>query len=319
MPPLPFRAGAPRAPVWRRCSIVPLLLALSACSPLQVAEALIPDSHMAVRHGIAYGADARQRLDVYRPRGTAALAPVIVFLYGGRWREGERDEYRLLGNALTRHGMVAVIPDYRLYPGTTFPGWVTDAAQAVRWTREHVRAYGGDPRRIFVMGHSAGGHTAALLALDERFLRDAGVPEGAVSGFVVLAGPVDTVWTAPDVQQVMGPPAEWDRTYAFNFIDGSEPPLLLLHGQDDETVRARNSRHFAERVEQAGGCARAVVYPDIGHIRIVVALAAPWLKIAPVLREVEQFVREPRRACGPRSPSRNASAPVSAGSADPTR
>lgn len=307
---LVFRTGKVAAVRWRGLLTVFLLLFGAACSPREFAEALVPDAHMQLHRGLAYGPDARQRLDVYRPRRAQAPAPAVVFLYGGRWREGSRDDYRLLGTALTRQGIVTVVPDYRLFPDTTFPGWVADAAHAVRWTREHVRQYGGDPGRIFVMGHSAGGHTAALLALDEHFLRDAGVPDGTVNGFVILAGPVDTVWTAPDVQQVMGPREQWSRTYPTTFLDGTEPPLLLLHGAEDETVRPGNSMHFAARVQQAGGCARAVLYPGLGHVRLVVALAAPWLGSASVLRDVSRFVDNPHRICEPAAQALGSNAPV---------
>lgn len=269
---------------------------------------------MAVRHGIVYGDSARQQLDVYRPRKLAAPAPVVVFLYGGRWQQGERDEYRLVGTALTRRGFVVVVPDYRLYPAVKFPRWVEDAALAVRWTHEHIRAYGGDPEQVVVVGHSAGAHSAVLLAMDERYLRNAGVPAGTVRGFVSLAGPVDTVWTAPDVQALMGPRDLWPTTYPANYIDGNEPPLLLLHGKDDETVRTGNSVEFARRVEQAGGCARAVLYPDVGHISLMVAVAAPWLGKGAVLNEIAAFVREPRRVCGVRTAvveARNAGTPHS--------
>lgn len=279
-------------------ALLAMLAGLAACSPRRAAEALLLGSHFVHTPDVAYGPEARQRLDVYRPRNAREPAPVVVFLYGGRWRDGSKDEYRLLGDALTRRGMVAVVADYRLAPAVRFPAWVEDGARAVRWARENAARFGGDTARIFVVGHSAGGHTAALLALDERFLREAGVPAGAVRGFVALAGPVDTVWTAPDVQAAMGPPAGWPATYPATHVDGSEPPLLLLHGAGDETVSPASSTGLAARIREKGGCARAVVYPDVGHVEIVLTFAVPRLRAAPVLDDVEAFVRNPRgNAC----------------------
>jgi acetyl esterase/lipase len=299
------RPGAIPGATQRSWVVLACVLALaSACSPRRAAEALLLGDHFTLASGLSHGEGARQRLDVYRPRAVRRPAPVVVFLYGGRWQRGSREEYRLLGDALTRRGFVAVVPDYRLYPQASFPAWVEDGAAAVRWTRENIRRYGGDPERIFVVGHSAGAHTAALLALDQRYLRRAGVPAGGVRGFVSLAGPVDTVWTDPDVQALMGPRAGWPATYPETFIDGTEPPLLLLHGAGDETVSAANSVRLAARIRERGGCARSIVYPELGHIEIVVALAVPRLGIAPVLDDVAEFVRAPMETtCPPSRPA----------------
>lgn len=274
-----------------------MLALLAACSPRKLAEAVIPDNHFVLTRDLAYGGAPRQRLDVYRPRAAQSPAPTVVFLYGGRWQRGSRTDYRLLGNALTRRGFVVVVPDYRLYPEVRFPTFVEDGAQAVRWTRINAPRFGIDTTQIFVVGHSAGAHTAALLALDERWLRGVGLPPGAVRGYVSLAGPVDTVWTDPDVQALMGPPAGWPTTYPRNHIQGNEPPLLLLHGGGDQTVNPSSSTRLAARIRERGGCARAVVYPRVGHVEIAVALAAPFLGIAPVMDDLTEFVANPRARC----------------------
>lgn len=274
-------------------SVLSAFVGLAAgCSPLRVAEDLLLRDHFIRAENLSYGEGARDQLDVYLDDFVPELAPVVVYLYGGRWQDGSKDQYRLLGDALTRHGLVLVVPDYRLYPEVEFPGWVEDAARAVRWTEENIQRFGGDPRRIWVIGHSSGGHTAALLALDERYLRDAGVSTGAVRGFVSLAGPVDTVWTDEDVQALMGPREGWPATYPAMHIDGTEQPILLLHGSDDETVSPSNSVRLAERIQDQGGCARSLVYPGIGHVRIAVALLLPRLGGPPVLDDVLEFMRQ---------------------------
>jgi acetyl esterase/lipase len=284
---------------WRLAALLALAaLAAGGCSPRRLAEGLLLGSHFVRTADVPYGGEARQRLDVYRPR-TARGAPVVVFLYGGRWQSGSKDEYRLLGDALTRRGMVAVIPEYRLYPAVRFPAWVQDAAAAVRWARDNAARYGGDPTNIVVVGHSAGAHTAALLALDERWLREAGVPAGGVRGFGALAGPVDTVWTDPDVQALMGPAEGWPATYPATHVDGGEPPLLLLHGAADRTVSPGNSLRLAARIQGRGGCARAIVYRGVGHVEIMVAAAVPGVASAPVLDDLEAFVGDPRGTACP--------------------
>jgi acetyl esterase/lipase len=285
------RHRAPRETRLRHAALLALLAFGAGCSPLRVAEVLLLGDHFALTTDLPYGDAPRQRLDVYRPLRVRAPAPVVVFLYGGRWQSGSRDQYRLLGDALARRGIVTVVPDYRLYPEVRFPAWVKDAASSVRWTRQNIRRFGGDPDRIFVVGHSAGAHTAVLLALDEGYLRAVGVPPGAVAGVVSLAGPVDTVWTDPDVQALMGPREGWPATYPVNHLDGAEPRLLLLHGGGDDTVAPANSVDLAARIRARGGCAEAIVYPGVGHVEIIIALSVPRLGSAPVMDDLTDFIR----------------------------
>lgn len=270
----------------------------SACSSRRAAETLLLGDHFVLTKGVSYGAHPDNRLDVYRPRAVRPGAPVVVFLYGGRWQRGAKEEYRLVGDALTRRGVMVVVPDYRMYPAARFPAWIEDAARAVRWSVDNAQRFNGDTTRIFIVGHSSGAHTTALLALDETHLRAAGVPANSVRGFVSMAGPVDTTWTDPDVQALMGSPEGWPATYPASHIDGTEPPLLLLHGASDETVASINSTRLAARIREHGGCARSVSYPGVGHVELVVALALPWLRRAPVLDNISSFIQDPKKTAG---------------------
>ena len=281
-----------------------LLGPATACSPRHFAESVLLGNHFELVRDVPYGGHRQQRLDVYRTRDGAQLAPVIIFLYGGRWQRGFKEEYRLLGDALTRQGVVAVVPDYRRYPEVRFPVWLEDAALAVRWVRDSIAPFGGDSARIFVMGHSSGAHTAALLALDRRYLEDAGVPPSAVRGVISLAGPVATTWTDSDVQALMGPRERWPATYPLEQVTGSARPLLLLHGARDQLVSSANSIRLAARIRALGGCAPTRVYRGLGHVGIMIALALSRFQIAPVLDDVMTFVRRPEaRECLQRTPS----------------
>jgi len=301
------RAFQGRLLPWSRWFLPLLLLAtIPSCAPRHAAELIFLSHRFDLVSDISYGGKARQHLDVYRPRGRRTPAPVIVFLYGGRWQAGTKRDYRILGDALTRRGLVVVVPDYRRYPEVRFPVWVEDAAGAVRWVRDSIGTMGGDPARIFVMGHSSGAHTATLLALDRHYLEDAGIPPSTIRGFISLAGPVATTWTDPDVQDLMGPRKLWARTYPIEQVDESAPPLLLLHGGRDRLVSSANSLRLAARIRARGGCAPVMVYRSLGHIGIVLALALPRFGIAPVLDDVMAFVHRwshkspPRTSAGSR-------------------
>lgn len=272
-----------------RWFLVPVFGVIASCSPRQFAERIAIGTDTRLSTGIAYGSHPRQLLDIYRPRGKHDRARVIVFLYGGRWTSGTRHDYPLLARSFTSRGWVVVVPDYRLHPEVRFPAWIEDGAKVVRWTVGNITAFGGDTTRIFVAGHSAGGHTAALLALDETYLRAAGVGPDLVRGFVSIAGPVETTWTDPDVQAAMGPSAGWAATYPATFIDGSERPLLFLHGTDDRTVSYLNSVRLAARVSERGGCARVKTYSGIGHVGIILAAMLPSLSSASVVDDITRF------------------------------
>jgi acetyl esterase/lipase len=142
------------------------------------------------------------------------------------------------------------------------------------------------------MGHSAGAHTATLLALDGHYFKDAGVPPSVVKGFVSLAGPVATTWTDPDVQELMGPRKGWPMTYPMEQVEGSAPPLLLLHGARDRVVSSANSLRLGARIRARAGCAPVILYRGLDHIAIILALALPRFGIAPVLDDVMAFVHQ---------------------------
>ncbi len=278
----------------RSAALATLLVAAPACSPLGVAEALLKGDHFTRTTNVEYGGVRQNRLDVYRPRAKPGPSPVIVFLYGGRWQTGSKEDYQLLGSAFTKRGFVVVVPNYRKYPGAIFPAWIEDAAQAVRWAHQNIRRFGGDSTQLYVVGHSAGAHTAVMLALDRHYLRDAGLPTGAVRGFVSLAGPVDTTWTDPDVQALMGARESWPTTYPRTYVDDTASALLFLHGGSDKAVSPSNSIRLAGRISARGGCARVIVYPGVGHVEIIVALSEPRLGIAPVLTDIISFIAEAR-------------------------
>jgi acetyl esterase/lipase len=141
---------------WRALVLAAALAAsAAACSPRRGAELLVLGRGVWRSADIAYGPGPRQRLDVYRLYARRQPSPVVVFIYGGRWKYGTKRDYLLLAERLARRGWVVVVPDYRVYPAALFPAWVEDGASAVRWTVDNIARYDGDSARIYVVGHSA--------------------------------------------------------------------------------------------------------------------------------------------------------------------
>lgn len=268
---------------------------------LAVLNAVVPGDPGArrVAEGVAYGADPRQRLDVYAPAGPGPH-PVVVFLYGGGWAAGSRHDYAFVGEALAGRGIVAVVADYRLVPQVVFPEFVEDGAGAVRWARANIAKFGGDPARIAVMGHSAGSYNAAMLALDPRF----GV-SGQVNGLVGLSGAFGAdPAVRPSMRAAFAGTRDLHSIQPRYFASAAAPPALLLAGGADTVTAAANSVDLAQALTAAGAQAEAVVYPGIGHKDLVASLARPYRWQAPVLDDVAGFVAAlPPRGAAATAPS----------------
>ena len=242
---------------------------------------------------IAYGPLAEQRLDVYSPALAAkAPQPMIVFWHGGRWSFGDKKQYRFVGAALAGLGCVVAVPNYRHYPQVKMDGFLADAALATRWTLEHAAEHGADPKRLYLMGHSAGAHLAAMLALDRRYLRAAGVREDArLAGVIGLSGPYDFLpLEEADVQDMFGPPGNYPQSQPINYVSAGAPPMLLVHGLRDATVRPKNARNLAAALQSAGAPVTLVLYERVAHAGTVAALSPLALGAPKVGADIAAFL-----------------------------
>jgi acetyl esterase/lipase len=217
---------------------------------------------------------------------------VVIFFYGGSWRHGRKENYRFVAQALTSRGFVVALPDYRVYPQVTFPDFVEDGASAVRWVRDNIAKYGGDTNRLYLMGHSAGAHIAALLTLDPHYLADVGLNRGVVRATATLSGPYDfipslsdrPVFDIPTNALAINPNIE-----PITFVDGKEPPILLVQGLRDKVVAPSNAANLAARIREKGGQVKYITYPKRAHASVIVAMATPFHRLAPVLDDVVEF------------------------------
>lgn len=266
---------------------------LAACSPLSVLNASVPADGYTVETDIAFDDGERQRLDLYLPTDPKSDGTVVVFFYGGSWKRGDREDYRFMGEAFASQGYVTVIPDYRLYPDVRFPAFVEDGAEAVRWVHRSIALHGGNPDRIVLVGHSAGAHIAALLALDRRYLRNVEVPATAIDGLIGLAGPYAfDPRRYRSTRPIFASAADPFDTRPINFVRPDAPPALLLHGQSDTVVRPSNSQSMALALQSSGVAVRYVPLPGTGHIRILLNFAAPFRDGESPLRQAVDFIEQ---------------------------
>lgn len=222
---------------------------------------------------VVYAADRALALDVYRARPATkdGGAPVVVFFYGGAWTHGRRGQYRFVGQRLAANGVVAIVPDYRTYPAARFPAFMEDAADAVAWARSHAREFGGNPDRIFVAGHSAGAQIAALLGTDAHYLLQRGLAPSRLAGVIGLSGPYDFD-VGTQYAPIFGPPSQWPAAQAVNFVDGDEPPFLLIQGEADGTVAPRNSIELATKFRSWNIPVTLRLLPRAGHVSTLAGL-----------------------------------------------
>ncbi|MGQ0801077.1 MAG: alpha/beta hydrolase [Pseudomarimonas sp.] len=238
---------------------------------------------------VVYLPEHRLALDVYQPAAQSTPTPVVVFVYGGRWQSGQRSEYAFVGKRLAEAGVLTLVIDYRLWPQVRFPVFVDDTVMAIAWARSHAEQYGGDPKRIFLVGHSAGAHIAALIGTDARHLEAIDWRPRNLAGVVGIAGPYDFLpLEDDDLRDMFGPEANWPESQPVNFVDGDEPPFLLLHGTTDLLVWLRNSERLQARFAAVGTPIELRRYPGVGHIRILSGFRYPWL--ANTAEDVLDFV-----------------------------
>lgn len=285
----------------RRGALATLLLSsacsLAACSPAGVLNATVPSYGETVQRDVPYAPGPRRSLDIYRP--ARPTGPLVVFLYGGGWDSGDKADYAFVARPLAARGAVVVVPDYRLTPTASYPAFLQDNAAAVAWALAHAAELGADPSRVFVVGHSAGAYDALMLATDPEWLTAAGTSRDRLAGVVGLAGPYAFLPSGdPQAVRAFGPPGE-DANVPANqpaaYVDGRAPAMLLLAGTEDTTVQPRNTIELTRLVKAAGGAVESKLYPGIGHVGLVTAMAPVFSGRAPVLDDVWQFVESRRR------------------------
>jgi acetyl esterase/lipase len=272
-------------------------LILSACSPLTIYNTLAPADREGLRASadVPYGEHPRQKLDVYIPATRVTGAPIVVFFYGGSWNSGDKADYAFVGKALASRGFVTVIADYRLVPEVRFPAFLDDGARAVVWAHRNASQFGGDPKRLFVVGHSAGAYNASMIALDGRYLQALGASQSIIRGAALLAGPYDFLPLEVDsTKAAFGQAKDLNATQPINFVTRTSPPMFLATGSDDTVVLPRNSKALAAKLNAQRIPVTVRTYGSLSHVGIMLALSLPFRGQAPVLDDLASFIIEQR-------------------------
>lgn len=264
-------------------------------SAASILNALQPRAGWQLHADIPFQSGPRGKLDVYKPAGSpAALAPIIVFFYGGSWQGGSREIYRFVGASLAARGFVTVIPDYRVYPKARYPDFLDDAAQAVRFVRDNAERWQGNPRHLILMGHSAGAYIAAMLTFDRRWLNAVDLDPGSdVAGLAGLAGPYDFLPVVDPILQNIFGGADRIDTQPIRYVATGAPPSFLVAPRKDGVVSPGNTKRLAAHIRGLGSDVTERFYSRVGHLSIIGAFSPLLRFLAPVLDDVVAFARNP--------------------------
>lgn len=269
-------------------ALLAFIAGCAALAPAKLLNATIPKSGFEL-HEQAYGPDPRQRMDIYLPKQKVTGKAPIVFVFGGAWRSGSKEDFLFVAEALSSLGHAVIIPNYRLYPAVRYPEIIDDVSQAIAYLEKNSSQLIGEPLQPFIlMGHSSGAHAAALLATKAQYLQKFAV-KTPVKALIGLAGPYDLPLDLEEVAQVFGQ-ADPKVVNASINPSANSPATLLLHGEADDRVLAKHSRAFAAALEKAKASVELHIYPKVDHVRILASLAKPLRSLNPSYQDISAFL-----------------------------
>lgn len=238
-------------------------------------------------------------LDLYLP--TTHNAPVLIFVHGGGWdtgdkdlRAGNLDVYGNIGRFYATRGIATAVINYRLQPKAKWREQAEDVAHAVAWVRENIAQHGGDPQRIFLMGHSAGAQLASLVALNQGLQTAAGIPAGTIKGLIAASGAAldlldEQTYITEDpryYEKRFGPRtdrAEWAAASPITHADETDPPVLVMCATGESPGLQRQAQKFFETLQGIGIKTRLVKIKGESHARMVLVLSHPKKAAVPAI------------------------------------
>ncbi|MFT5594179.1 MAG: acetyl esterase/lipase [Oceanicoccus sp.] len=286
--------------------LVFLLIATAIMKPLWIMNYLAPRFHCKRIKNLPYNSDSRHTLDLYVPKHKKS-DDIIVFVHGGSWDTGNKNEYQFAGLALSELGYVTALPNYRLYPQVTFPQFIDDVAKAIASLPKHLALQGITQQQtpnIILIGHSAGAHTAAMLATDTRYLAKADA-QIHLKACIGLAGPYDLPLDDPLVvgkfdgvelhdiseQQIdLGHEHNAHEANPINLATKDTPPMCLIHGDDDETVGPYHSERLAKMLSYLQVPHQYITYPMVDHRKLVGGMSIFGRRLNPVFKDIQEYL-----------------------------
>lgn len=238
-----------------------------------------------------------QQLNIFTPRASGTLHEVLIFIHGGSWNSGDKSQYSFLGSNFARKGIVTVIIDYPLSPTATYKEMADASAQAVLWVKNNIHAYGGDPNKIFISGHSAGGHLAALISIKEDYFKNLNVKNPVKGVILIDAAGLDMYGylqaeSLPEshtyLQTFTSNPATWKAASPLYYLHPNMPPMLLYRGENTYPSIQKSTEKFVTALKTYVPAPQYYVLKGKKHIPMITQFIYPW---NPLYQEIITFMR----------------------------
>lgn len=236
------------------------------------------------KYDLAYGQLPRQNLDIYMPvanqASKAPLKPVIVFVYGGAWTVGNKDDYLFVGESFAKAGYVTVVINYRLAPAHKYPEYVQDTALALKWVNTHIQQYGGNPQQLIVMGHSAGAFNVVEAVDNQQWLKEVNLPVSNIKAVIGIAGPYSYDFRTDGTRNAFPANLTPAEVMPDRHVRADAPPHLLLTGSNDKRVKLSNTQKMQAALQQQHIAVQHEVVQGASHVSIMASVAnrLSWYK-----------------------------------------
>ncbi|MDN5891611.1 MAG: alpha/beta hydrolase [Psychrobacter sp.] len=271
-----------------------------ALSPLAIVNGITSSGGVGVSKNILYGDEPLQDLDVYYPKSlTKAMKaestitgsyPMVVFVHGGSWENGNKDQYAFVGQSLAQAGYVTAVINYRKAPEHVYPDYVEDAAQAIAWSIDNATSLHADPKRLAVVGHSSGAFNAVAAVANEDFLAPYGIKPTDIATVIGIAGPYSYDFRKFDSSTAFAADATPDDVMPDRQIKGEQPPYLLLTAEKDKIVHVTNTIKMTQALKDAGVSVETGEIEGASHATSIGAMAPPLRWINDVRAQVLAYL-----------------------------
>jgi acetyl esterase/lipase len=288
-----------------------MVLAAIALNPLWIMNALAFSKHVKRHKDLSYANGPRHKLDLYVPDHVDNSKPIIVFIYGGAWDSGHKDDYQFAGIEFAKSGYVTAIPNYRLFPDVKFPHFVEDVASACASLDKHLadlhieqKTNKQSPVNVVLIGHSAGAHTVAMLNSQAKYLTEAGANIN-IKACIGMAGPYDLALDDPlvvgkfdgielhdisDQHIDVGHQHNSHDANPINLANSDMSKMLLMHGRADTTVGLYHLEGFAKRLKELEVEHEVIIYQKVPHRNMVAGISGIFQSLNPVYKDLLNYL-----------------------------
>ena len=274
-----------------------------ALSALAIVNGITSNGGVGVSKNILYGDEPNQDLDIYYPKPLAKAMnstindiaihdsyPMVVFVHGGSWESGSKDEYAFVGQSLAKAGYVTAVINYRKAPEHLYPDYVEDTAQAIAWSYKNAESLHADPKRLAVIGHSAGAFNAVAAVANEDFLAPYGVKPKDIATVIGIAGPYSYDFRKFSSRTAFGASATPETVMPDRQIKGAQPPYLLLTAEKDKVVHVTNTIKMTQALKAAGVKVETGEIAGASHATSIGAMAPPLRWVNDVRTQVLSYL-----------------------------